>query len=97
MKPIVIYNQNLLDIAIQEYGDPCAAFDLALQNNINITDALPVGSAIELATSNHLNNDILQYYKRKRMNPATNVAGINNSNEFQGIDYMQIDNTFKIR
>lgn len=74
MQPKVIYNQNLLDIAIQEYGDPCAAFDLAIQNKVNITDALPVGFELKTPISNYLNNDVLEYFKRKGIQPATGAT-----------------------
>ena len=57
MKPRVIYNQNLLDIAIQEYGTPYAVFDLAIVNGLGITDDLEEGIILELAKNSFEENE----------------------------------------
>lgn len=94
---IAIHNQNLLDIAIQEYGDVRAVFDLALVNDISITELLSPGQELLLPESQFVDGDILAYYKANNIKPATaspaSVAEIKPT----GIGYMIIEKTFKIK
>lgn len=71
MSTITIHNQNLLDVAVQEYGDARAVLDLAFNNDLNVTDVLPTGGALEIADSTYSDSDVLGYYKRKSIKPAT--------------------------
>ncbi|MGY0426003.1 MAG: hypothetical protein ACWIPI_04120 [Polaribacter sp.] len=89
MKPIVIYNQNLLDIAIQEYGTPYAVFDLAAVNDLSITDDLEEGVALELPKNSFEEKEVADYYKKKQIRPATATKTIIN-NQSLGIGYMTI-------
>ncbi|WP_438710869.1 hypothetical protein ACSTS3_19720 [Aquimarina muelleri] len=98
MKPIVIYNQNLLDIAIQEYGTPHAVFDLAVTNDLSITDDLKEGISLELTKNSYETKEVADYYKKKRLRPATATKTIID-NQASGIGIMQVNNitnTFKV-
>jgi hypothetical protein len=44
MNIIVLNNQSLLDLAIQHFGDATAAFDIALANDLSITDEIVAGA-----------------------------------------------------
>jgi len=65
----VLEGQSLLDIAIQELGSAEGAFDLAVLNELSITDELEVG--IELILPEVVNTDIVSYYAKKRLCIAT--------------------------
>lgn len=48
MKIKVQHNQTLFDIALHHLGNISYAMDIALKNNISMTDDLVVGAEIEL-------------------------------------------------
>jgi hypothetical protein len=69
----VLNNQSLLDIAIQELGSADAAFDIALINNINITDDLQTGQILQIpqTANDYVRRQIVNYYKINEIKPAT--------------------------
>lgn len=69
----ISHNQSLLDIAIQEYGTIQAAFDLALANGLEVTDQLTPGMTLELPVSEYEDRDVAQYFKSRKIHPATGV------------------------
>ena len=69
-KVTVLNSQNLLDIALQEYGDVKAAYDLAVSNGFNLTDDV-VGKTLEVMDSAYSDVTILNFYKDKNIKPAT--------------------------
>lgn len=71
MATIVVNNQSLMDIAIQEYGTIEAAFDIAVANGMEVTDRLVPGSQLSLPPSNYEDRDIADYFKARRIRPAT--------------------------
>ncbi len=40
--------QNLIDLAVQYYGSPAAVIDLCLDNDLELDDAVPAGSYIQI-------------------------------------------------
>lgn len=62
--------QNILDIAIQKYGSIEAMFDLAVANNIHITQDLIPGSALELPSIEY-KAEYANYFKFRKIEPAT--------------------------
>lgn len=73
----VIANQSILDLALQEYGDVRAAFDMAITNGQSISQALAVNQELNLPESELQNIDILKYYKSKNIKPANaNTEGL---------------------
>lgn len=94
---IVQSRQNLLDIALQQCGTMEAAYEMADLNGMNLTDDLPVGSALTLPAADLFANTskILQHYIANRIVPATaiNQQNINTildggeGIEFWGIEY----------
>ena len=86
----VLENQTLLDIAIQALGAAEAAFDIALLNNLSITDTMIPGT--ELAMPAIVNTDIAAYYAAKGLRPATGLeTGAVSSQRIFDITF---DNTF---
>lgn len=85
-------NQSLLDLALIAGGTVECVFELAEENNIGITDK--VWPAQDISTDNvvTISRDILDYYKRFKLSPAT----INTAAMFSGIGFMQIGVDFKV-
>ncbi len=79
--------QNLLDIAIQHLGTAEAAFVLATENDISLTDNLAVGE--ELAEIDIVNRDIFNYYIRNSFKPATGETEA--EKQLGGIEFMGIE------
>lgn len=67
----VLHQQGLLDIAIQEYGDVKAAFDLTLFNEKSMTNDLEHNEVLIADKSIYTDSDIQSYYKRNEYVPAT--------------------------
>jgi len=64
-------NQTLLDISVQETGTVESVVDFVLENNVSITQVLIAGNEI-LVPVNAVNNvEILNYYKKENILPAT--------------------------
>lgn len=95
----VIANQSLLDLAIQENGNVDAVFDLAVANNISITEILSPGKEIIPVKSDYSNFETANYFKGRSKKIAT---GLNFEDseilepEF-GIGLMEIGSTFIVR
>lgn len=75
----VLHNQSLFDIAIQEYGTIEAAFDLALANDMNVTDTLIPGQVLKIPVLRVEDRDIAQYFKSRKIYPSTALPLINES------------------
>ena len=81
MKTIIaLNNQSLFDIAIQEYGTIEAVFDLAMANNLGITYLLTAGQVLVIPSVSIItgkpvitNTEILGYYKKNDIKPATSM------------------------
>lgn len=77
--------QSLLDIAIQEGGGIESLFDLALKNDLSITEKLTPGQ--NLITPVITNVDTQNYYRIAGLKPATDVGEIEQGIEFWYIEY----------
>ena len=74
----VLNNQNLFNIAIQEYGTVEAVFELAMAKNLSITDELTTGEKLVIPETSPItglaivkNIEVLSYYKKNEIKPAT--------------------------
>lgn len=101
MKLTVKHNQSLFDLAIQEFGSPEAAIEIALLNDLSITDRLESGQELELPKESEFeNNEVLKYYSKNNIKPATSdsIEGtVDSINTLDGIGYMVIESTFIVR
>ena len=71
MQVEVLHNQSLLDLALQHTGTIESIFELAMLNNLSITDDVVAGKVLTIPTETFTNNDILTYYIAKKIKPAT--------------------------
>jgi hypothetical protein len=67
----ILPNQNLLDIAIQEYGTVEACVAIAFANGKSITEDLIPGQELKLPADAPANTDIQKYYSQSHLKPAT--------------------------
>ena len=71
-KVVVLNGQSLFDIALQEFGTVEAVFDIALLNELSVTDSLDAGTELSLPSSTDTDELILKHYKKNNIKPATN-------------------------
>lgn len=64
-------NQNILDIAIQQYGTVEACVAIAFANGKSITEDSIAGQELKLPTDAPANTDIQKYYTQNQLKPAT--------------------------
>lgn len=79
--------QSLLDIAIQSSGSIEAVLELALSNNLSITDELELGMILKTASISSA--EVLEHYTVNKISPATASTGTQLVTP-QGIDYWAI-------
>lgn len=88
--------QCLMDIAIQKCGDATAIFEIAELNGIEITGLINAGDQIQVPET--YNAAISEYLAQKNIVPATNAAcEAVDVKPLDGIGYMRIGSTFKVR
>lgn len=66
-----IAKQSLFDMANQECGSITAVFEMALANDISITDIIEPGTKIKVPSP--INPDIANYFKGKNKKIATAI------------------------
>ncbi|MBS1641538.1 MAG: LysM domain-containing protein [Bacteroidetes bacterium] len=89
------YKQNLLDIAAVELGNTEGVFDLAILNEISITDELQVGQQI-IILDNVLDEELVNELKKKQAKPATADEFNNPIAHLEGIGYWGIGVDFTV-
>lgn len=80
-----LQNQSLLDIAIQLGGSLESVFELAVANDISITESTNPGQTIFL--NNQSQSQIVDYYRSRGITPATSII---DSRQQGGIGYMAV-------
>jgi hypothetical protein len=95
---VVHHNQSLFDIAIQVYGTVAAAYDLALLNNISLTDDLEAGQQLLLTDKDYGLKENVQFYKQSNHRPATawNPATSVYQPRPEGISYWAVNVDFVV-
>lgn len=94
-KTVVISNQSLFDVALVEYGSVLAVFDLALHNNLSITDTVPAGTELKLPPSEEMDISVQDYWIRKSQNIAT-YTNVDLTTQLTGINYWIINKDFEV-
>ncbi len=74
MKTItVLANQTLFDIALQVYGNIDGVFDLCRDNSIQFFEPVKAGQTLVINEKNIINKNIVEYYQRHGICPASGV------------------------
>ncbi|MFC0344059.1 hypothetical protein [Epilithonimonas hispanica] len=95
---IVLHNQSLLDFAIQHTGSAQNAFEIAMANNMSLTDQLTAGAELTVPGTVAMDLDIKNYYSSKAIQPATDVTvSSDDEQEQEGISIWGINNDFIVQ
>ena len=99
MKITALHNQTLLDVAIRHCGTVEAVADIAILNNISITDDLIPGQLILIPLKDYGNQEIINYFSVNEIDPATAFteehAALTEGNS--GIGFWEIGNNFIVQ
>ncbi len=90
--------QSLLDIALQHSGSMEAAFEIALLNELSLTDDLAAGTQVVLP-ENDGNKEVENYYAVNDLRPASAItqAEINDTlNIGEGVEFWAIEYDFEV-
>ena len=71
MNVTVLSGQSVLDLAVQTTGSAETALQLAIANEMSITDALPAGT--DVVAVSVANKPVYDYYQNRQLKPATGV------------------------
>lgn len=96
MKVKVLHNQSLFDIAIMYFGTANAVFEIALLNNISVTEVLHAGLELLLPNTDYGFNEVVNYYRSNRIAPATEID-FDFITENEGISYWAINVDFIVQ
>lgn len=89
--------QSLLDIAVQESGAVDAAFELAAQNGMALTDPLAVGTVLTFNGA-AVDKRVADYLAARNIRPATELSAEEvEIAPYGGIGYMGIEIDFMVR
>lgn len=91
----ILFNQTLLDIAVQELGDYARAVELAVLNGLKVTDMPVVGSFVQVPDYDRDKSYLVTLFKDDANKPATGDTGID-TELLQGIGYWRIEQNFRV-
>ena len=74
-KATVHKQQNILDLAIQEYGSIEGLLELAKENNLSLDEDMVAGSVLSVDESKIINLPLVNYFKEKEIVIATGANG----------------------
>lgn len=93
----VLNNQSLQDISIRYFGTLEALFDIAVLNNIGITQELAAGQILELPIRDYGSQEVTNYFIANQKEPATGIQSNKSILPELGIGKMIIGSTFKVK
>lgn len=97
MKTIqVLYGQTIVDIALQELGDPERAVEVAELNSLSLSDDLDGGQLIDVPDYDSDKRDLVNLFTNKANAPASADTGSEVDAPLEGIDYWAIQIDFKV-
>ena len=96
MQITVLHNQSLLDVCLQHAGTIEGVFELAMANDLNITDDMKAGAVMQMPEGIVNDKDILNYYKAKGIQPATAIIQRKKAERCTGIGCWAIEVDFVV-
>ena len=95
----VLHNQSLFDISIRYTGTIENAFKIAVANGLSLTDELEPGAQLIIPADVEMNNDIVNYFAGKGIQPATGFNYIESeiTPELEGISYWILNKNFIVQ
>lgn len=94
---MILHGQSIFDVSLQNCGTIEGVFELAVQNNLSITDNLVTGLILQI-NGVLTDDDILDYYKVKNIQPATGLTHEISEEiiDCEGIGCWIIEDNFKV-
>lgn len=92
----VQYKQTIIDIAVQELGDASRAIEIAVLNNLNLTDDLVSGTTLILPVPDLDKRWLVNLFKDKANHPASCVTA-DEEVKLEGIGYWYIEYDFVVQ
>lgn len=99
MQIIILNNQTLQDVAIRYCGTLSALFDIALLNDLSVTDELVPGQNLNIPDKDYGFQEVVNYFEQNTLQPATALTEdtISIIEGLTGIDYWIIEDNFTIQ
>ncbi|MHA3046007.1 hypothetical protein JSO59_001360 [Riemerella anatipestifer] len=94
MQITALHNQTLLDVCLQHTGTIEGVFELAMANDLSITDDVQAGAVLQLPEGIKTDRDIFNYYTSKNIQPATAITEV--VEKCEGIGCWAIGVDFKV-
>jgi hypothetical protein len=94
MQKTVLHNQSFADFALHHCGKLESLFDLAISNGKSITEEIAPGTLLEVPDTVNKADEIVNFYKFKKIEPACGFIGNTLPDTPTGIDYMIIGTDF---
>ncbi len=92
----VLNNQNFLDIAIMYTGIVENSFDIAVFNEMSLTDQLTPGMSLTVPDDLETDPDTVSYFMRQSLQPAMGVNDSISVPEGKGVGWMKVSKDFKV-
>ena len=80
MQKTLLHNQSLLDFTLHHCGTLNGIVQMAVENNIGITDLLSPGAVFSVPSNITKDNDIVEFYSNKKLVPACGYNTLENQN-----------------
>ena len=87
----VLKGQCFLDMSIQDTGTIESVVEIAVNNNMSVTEILKVSSIIEIPEVSTIDKKAKNYYKVLELKPASDTV---DAQKIGGIGYMGIEIDF---
>lgn len=89
----VLYQQTIIDIAVQELGDAERAVEIAALNGLGITDELTAGQVLQVPDYDASKVNTVQLFMNKALAPASVDDAMTID---EGIDYWALEMDFEV-
>ncbi len=97
MNKVKVYNgQTLIDIAVQELGDPARVMEVAELNDMNVTDELVSGAMVIVPVFDKSKRSHVILFADPANRPASGL-NINEAALPEGIGYWYLENDFIVQ
>lgn len=93
----ILYGQTSLDMAIQELDDVERLFEIAIDNDISITDDLVPGTQLLVGDPDKSVRNIVQLFSDPANAPASADEEQLVNSRLEGIGYWKIENDFIVQ
>lgn len=90
---VALSGQSLFDMAILLEGSVEAAFDIALENGMSLTDEIPPGRRVKYSGA-AVSPQVVRYFEANRLLPATVLSGYVPAAAAEGVGCWNIEYNF---